>query len=385
MTDMDLEQIIARVNSLVKDLEPYREMLLANVVMIGEIPAPTFGEQERISFLKQRFTECGLHNCSTDELGNGLGILPGSEGTQTILLAAHADTPFAAAEDHTYTIDAGRICGPGVADNSLSLAVLATLPTILEGLDIRFRNDLLFMGASRSLEQGNQQGLRFLLANSNRPLAAGVSIEGVPLGRLRYRSMASLGGMIACNVNRRVSQKSAIEVLNQIIYQIGCIPLLEESHAGLVLGSVAGGASFKIPARNARLKFQLRSDSDQTLMESKEKVENLLDEVGKEKGVSAHLEVIASTMAGGLDSSHPLVLLTRRVMTTLGLQPRGSIYSATFSPYAEKDIPAVCIGITNGDNVNYPDEYIEIEPILTGVAQLIGILLAIDGGHCVEY
>ena len=385
MSDMDLEQIIAMVNSLVTDLEPYREMLLANVVMIGEIPAPTFSEQERISFLKQRFTECGLHNCSTDELGNGLGILTGSEGTQTILLAAHADTPFAAAEDHTYTIDAGRICGPGVADNSLGLAVLATLPTILEGLDIRFRNDLLFMGASRSLEQGNQQGLRFLLANSNRPLAAGISIEGAPLGRLHYRSMASLGGMVACNVNRRVSQKSAIEVLNQIIYRLSCIPLLEESHAGLVLGSVAGGASYKIPARNARLKFQLRSDSDQTLMESKEKVENLLDEVGKEKGVSAHLEVIASTMAGGLDASYPLVLLTRRVMTTLGLQPRDSIYSATVSRYVEKDIPAVCIGITNGDNVNYPDEYIEIEPILTGVAQLIGILLAIDGGHCVKY
>ena len=385
MSNMDLEQIIAMVNSLVTDLEPYREMLLANVVMIGEIPAPTFGEQERISFLKQRFTECGLHNCSTDELGNGLGILTGSEGTQTILLAAHADTPFAAAEDHTYTIDAGRICGPGVADNSLGLAVLATLPTILEGLDIRFRNDLLFMGASRSLEQGNQQGLRFLLANSNRPLAAGISIEGAPLGRLHYRSMASLGGMIACNVNRRVSQKSAIEVLNKIIYRLGRIPLSEESHAGLVLGSIAGGASYKIPARNARLKFQLRSDSDQTVVDIKEKVENLLDEIGKEQGVSAHLEVIASTMAGGLDSSHPLVLLTRRVMTTLGLQPRDSIYSATVSRYVEKDIPAVCIGITNGDNVNYPDEYIEIEPILTGVAQLIGILLAIDGGHCVKY
>lgn len=385
MSDMDLEQIIARVNSLVTDLEPYREMLLANVVMIGEIPAPTFGEQERISFLKQRFTECGLHNCSTDELGNGLGILPGSEGTQTILLAAHADTPFTAAEDHTCTIDAGRICGLGVADNSMGLAVLATLPTILEGLDIRFRNDLLFMGASRSLEQGNQQGLRFLLANSNRPLAAGVSIEGAPLGRLHYRSMASLGGVIACNVNRKVSQKSAIEVLSQIIHRLGRIPLPEESHTGLVLGSVAGGASYKIPARNARLKFQLRSDADQTVVDIKEKVEDLIDEVGKEKGVSVHLEVIASTMAGGLDSRHPLVLLTRRVMTTLGLQPMDSIYSAIVSRYVEQDVPAVCIGITNGDNVNYPDEYIEIEPILTGVAQLIGILLAIDGGHCVEY
>jgi len=116
-----LEKILTRVHGLAGELEPFREMLLANVVMISEIPAPTFAEQERISFLNQRFNESGLDSTSIDELGNGVAILPGSEGKRTIMLTAHADTPFAAAENHSCTLDTGRILGLGVADNSLGL------------------------------------------------------------------------------------------------------------------------------------------------------------------------------------------------------------------------------------------------------------------------
>ncbi len=75
MSDV-LEAVLSRVRGLVMELEPYREMLLANTVMISEIPAPTFDERDRIAFLEQRFTESGLHSTSIDECGNGVGILP---------------------------------------------------------------------------------------------------------------------------------------------------------------------------------------------------------------------------------------------------------------------------------------------------------------------
>ena len=380
-----LEKILTRVHGLAGELEPFREMLLANVVMISEIPAPTFAEQERISFLNQRFNESGLDSTSIDELGNGVAILPGSEGKRTIMLTAHADTPFAAAENHSCTLDTGRILGLGVADNSLGLAVLATLPTILEGLGIHLKNDLLFLGSTCSLEQGNQRGLRFFLSNTNRTIAAGLSIEGASIGRLHYRSMASLGGMISCHVSRKVSQKSAIEILNQVINRLVGIELPQDSHSGLVLGEISGGASYKIPARNAQLSFQLRSDDDEAVADIRRQINAILDDEAREEGVSCHLEGIAQTRAGGLESDHPLVSLTRQVMAELGIPSRESIYSAIMSGYAEHEIPAVCIGITDGDNINYPDEYVEIEPILTGVAQLIGVLMAIDGGCCAEY
>ena len=72
-------------------------------------------------------------------------FFPGTENRQTILLTAHADVPFAASVDHNCTVDDGKVHGPGVADNSLGLAILATLPTILERLDIRLKSKLLFL------------------------------------------------------------------------------------------------------------------------------------------------------------------------------------------------------------------------------------------------
>ena len=373
---------LARMPGLAAELEPYREMLLANVVMVGEIPAPTFAEEERVSFIKQRFTECGLQSCSSDEVGNGMGIIPGTRGKKTILVSAHVDTPFAASANHSFTIEPGIISGPGVADNSMGLAVLTTLPTVLEGLGIKLQSDLLLLAPTRSLEQGDQQGIRFFLSNSTIPITTGIVVEGSPLGRLHYRSMASLGGMISCLVDRKVCHLSAIEVLNSLMSQLGQIELCAQTNTALVLGSIRGGVTYKLPARTAHLRFQLRSDADDKVNAIYQHILSMLDEAAKKKGVSAYLEVIARTRSGGLDASHRLVTIARTIMRSIGVQAQASIYSSTISPYLEHAIPAVCLGVSNGDNLNYADEYIEIEPMLTGLAQIIGLLLCIDGGDC---
>jgi acetylornithine deacetylase/succinyl-diaminopimelate desuccinylase-like protein len=380
MNENEMSRILERVRSLTSDLEDLREILLANLVLIGEIPSPTSGEQQRVAFLGERFSEYGLQNCSTDELGNGLAILPSIKGERTILLTAHADTPFAASEDHTYTVNSSRVLGPGVADNSLGVAVLATLPVLLEKLDIKLQSDLLLLAPVRSLEQGNQEGLKFFLGNCKQPIHAAIAIEGAQLGRLNFRSMASLGGLISCQINRKISQESAVNILCQIVAQLNAIHLPQENHTFLTFGSIGGGISYKYPARNGFLKFQLRSNCDRTIEEITSSIYNILDSIAQQPGVSAHLKQIATTTSGGLDSGHPLVVQARQVLDALDISPQDSIYSPMISAFAEYNVPALCIGITYADNVNYVDEFIEIEPIMKGVAQLIGILMAIDGG-----
>jgi hypothetical protein len=41
-------------------------------------------------------------------------------------------------------------------------------------------------------------------------------------------------------------------------------------------------------------------------------------------------------------------------------------------------LPAVCIGLTTGGNAHRLDEYIELEPVKTGLAQLILLSLAVS-------
>ncbi|RMG31766.1 MAG: peptidase [Gammaproteobacteria bacterium] len=376
------EALLARVRRLPTELEPFRELLLANLVMFGEIPAPTFGEEERIRFLQQRFTECGLQNTSTDEVGNGVGILPGRSGGRSILVAAHADTPFSATVNHTLSLLPDLVTGPGVADNSIGMALLATLPTLLEGLDIHLESDLVLLGHARSLGRGNLQGLRFFLEHSELPLRAGLSVEGAQLGRLHYTSKATLGGEVTVEVDEEGELPSAIAVLNDFIDALQSLPQLGEENTELVLGVVEGGTSFKTAARRAALCFQVRSDSDERVEAMGRAIEALAHDLSRPTGITVRFEIIANSHAGGLADDHELILQARRVMTSLGIQPQAGCCSSAASSFAEKGVPALTLGLTRARRLNQPDETIELGPLMRGVAQLIGILMAIDGGCC---
>ena len=92
---MDLNAIIKALPGHLETMQSAREMILANAVMVGEIPAPTYKEEARTRFLCDRFNECGLQNISHDEMGNAMGLLNGTEGKRTILLLANLDTSIA--------------------------------------------------------------------------------------------------------------------------------------------------------------------------------------------------------------------------------------------------------------------------------------------------
>ena len=127
------------IQGWVKKLETIRETILASAVMISEIPSPTFNEAQRAHFLADRFGELEMLNTSIDEKGNALGIIPGNNPDRDILVTAHLDTLFSEKIDHTVTLTTNQVIGPGVSDNGLGLAVLASLPVILDTLGIKLK------------------------------------------------------------------------------------------------------------------------------------------------------------------------------------------------------------------------------------------------------
>ncbi len=141
----NIDEILALLPALPDQLTGIQETLIANLIMLSEIPSPTFEEQARVKLLLQRMVECGLINVSTDEAGNGVGIIPGKNPKKNILLVAHADSVYSSKVDHALSVLADEIVGPGVADNSLGMAVLATLPTILDLLDIQLDANLILL------------------------------------------------------------------------------------------------------------------------------------------------------------------------------------------------------------------------------------------------
>lgn len=384
-----VEEIISDLPEIREACISLRETLLANLVMLGEIPAPTFREKARVDFLLQRFSECGLTNTSLDEHGSGFGIVPGKNRKRNILLLAHADTVFSERRDHTVSVHENRIVGPGIADNSLGLAVLATLPAILEHLGIELDAGLVLMGAARSLGRGDLEGIRFFLDNNNMPFTAGICVEGVQLGRLSYASAGMLRGEVFCRVPEeydwiRRGATGAILIINEVINRILEIPLPRRPQTSIVLGSVEAGAGFNIIPTEATLRFEVRSESSEIVQEISAVLDDIMEDVRSQTGAEVTLDVVARREVAGLGIGHPLVKQTREIMSALELTPHITPSISELSTMIAHDVPAVTLGMTHGEHLHEQREAIQIDPIFTGLAQLIAVLLAIDGGFCDE-
>lgn len=378
----DILAALPQIQMVVKEL---KEMLLANVVMLGEIPAPTFGEQRRVDFLKDRFNEAGLLNCSIDEMQNIYGVIPGENDKRNIVMSAHLDSVFEEEDEHSVTVLPDKIIGPTVADNSLGLAVIATLPVILQRLEIRLKANVILMSDARSLGRGDLQGMRHFLANTNLPITAGLVVEGCQLGRLSYASIGMLRGEITCTVPdeydwTRFGVTGAVINLNEIITQIVEIPLPRRPATVVVLGSIEGGTSYGVIAKRAMLRLEIRSESAEMVDQLRNKIEEIATEVASRTNTHVLVDFFARRTQSGITITHPLCQQAQKIMQTLNIQPQIVPSTSELSVFIDRKIPALTLGITKGEQLRELKEAIQIEPIFTGITQLIGVLLAIDGG-----
>jgi tripeptide aminopeptidase len=364
----DISPFKKKLSGLEDELKKYREVLLANLVMVGEIPAPTSDESRRIEFILNRFDESGLTDSSIDGAGNGVGVLSGKENDEAILINAHADTIFSSKMDHTMQVSSNSITGPGVADNSLGLAVLVTLPYILEDMGVKLNRDLVLLAGVKSLGRGNLEGIHFFLDNNPFKIKGAICVEGMQLGRLSYSSIGMLRGEITCRVPEsydwsRFGDASAILT-------------------SIVMGSIVGGTSFNTIARDATLGFEVRSESQEVVERAGETINDIVLEVSSKTGDQVELDIFAKRTPGGIPYAHPLTKCARNVMESLGISPRLAPSTSELSALIEKEIPALTLGLTKGERTSKSNETIEIEPVYKGLAQLIGTILAVDGGYC---
>ena len=104
--------------------------------------------------------------------------------------------------------------------------------------------------------------------------------------------------------------------------------------------------------------------------------------VGHEYGVDLNLKVISNSNAARLKYSHSLVKSTVDVMQKLGLKPTSGSSESELSIFLTYKIPAVTLGITHGLDYKHENSRIKIEPMFRGIAQVIGVIQAIDDGVC---
>jgi len=382
-----MDKIFKQAKKHEKRIREYRNIVLADLVMIGEIPAPTFSERYKKELVSERFTASNVDDCVSDEMGNVFGLIKGEEEAKTVLLIAHLDTVFPQKIDHTVSIRQNMVTGVGLADNSLGVTVLTTLPLILERLSLKFRTNILLMASSHSLGRGNLEGIQYFLKNPFMPIDYAICVEGHRLGRLSYSSIGMLQGEIRYSLPEeydwtKFGAESAIVNINDVINKILEIPQPKRPRSTIVLNAIESGAAFSIVPTQATLQLEVRSESATMVQSLERKIRNVCVEVAASSGGEVKFYEIARRAPGGISFLHPLVHVAQATMDALEIPSRLSPSTSELAACIAHQIPAITIGMTFAKKYNEVNEQVMIEPLSQGIAQLITIISAIDEGYC---
>jgi tripeptide aminopeptidase len=221
------------------------------------------------------------------------------------------------------------------------------------------------------------------------PIRGAICLEGGELGRLNYYSDGMIRGEIECNISRDITTEykykpNAILILNETINQILALKLPQRPRTRIVIGKISGGFNHGTIAYDAKLGFEIRSHSYKLAKSIYNDFKDIIDGISHEDDVYLKIKTISNLNAARLKYNHPLVKSTAAVMRKLQLTPVSEPTESELSIFLSNNIPSVTLGITHGINYYQENATIEIDPIFKGIAQVIGVIMAIDSGICDE-
>jgi acetylornithine deacetylase/succinyl-diaminopimelate desuccinylase-like protein len=386
----NLSQILPAYVDKIKSI---KEIILTNIVLLGQTPCtPVRGDRPvnypRVDVFLERLAEGFADDCAVDAYGNPYAVIKGSVPTHSpIFLVAHMDTTYHGKSDLLFSVTHDAITGPGLLDNSLGVGVMMSLPQVFKTLDIRFRSDIVLIGLMESLGDANLKSIRDLLQSWKKPIRSAICIEGGERGRLNYFSNSMIRAEVVCEIPKEIGWRykngvNAIIVINEVINRLLEIRLPQRPGTNIVLGRMNCGADpGKVPLYG-NLGFELRSESDEMVEEVFEKVDDICGNVSHQTGVQLQLKRLNSVKAAKLTYHHPLVQNSMKVMEALDITPRFESSESELSVFLDHNIPAVTLGIAHGENYHKEEEHADIESIFGGIAQVTGVLAAIDQGVC---
>lgn len=368
-----------------------REMILSNLAMISQVPAPTFEEKNRSEFLIERFSECGVAEPETDELYNVSGMFYGTGGGHNILITTHMDNQFDQFVDQNISISEHLVFGAGAPEDNLALAVMCTLPDIFSKAGFSLKSNVTFLATTRFHGRGDFSGIRHYMKNCREKPDFVINLSGVTLGQLDYFTLSR----IRCDITieRGItyespwlseSGNSTIIVANEIINSILQIPLPRKPKSLINIGMIRGGERFSTISRQTVFRLEVLSEDDSITDSVIGKIRDNCTDIGAKFGADVKLEFFGRHHAKGLTCSHPLIKAAAEIINSIGCRPTMNFINSEISVALAEDIPSVNLGITTGEGGLGGKSYIDIKPIRNGIAQLMMLLYLIDNGICDE-
>jgi acetylornithine deacetylase/succinyl-diaminopimelate desuccinylase-like protein len=342
------------------------------------IPAPSYHEERRARFVAAQLRARGL-TAEIDEIGNVVARRNGSGKAKSMLLAAHTDTVFPMSTELTVRRENGTMIGPAIGDNSLAVASLIELVTILHEAQIETPGDLLVVANVGEEGLGNLRGIRAVCDRFGDELGGVIAIEGHNVGRVTHGAVGSKRIRVTIEGPGGHSwgafgQPSAIHELGLIVGDIARVAVPTEPKTTFNVGLIEGGVSVNTIAPRASAVIDMRSIDPVALANLAREVEAIIGRRQTDQ-ISTSIEVLGQRPAGWTPPSAEIVQTASAILRRLGIEPMLNASSTDANIPISRGIPAICIGLTRGSGAHRVDEMIEVAPIEQGVVQL-GLLVA---------
>jgi len=361
---------------------------------LTEIPAPSFGEAQRADAVKVLLAAVGLE-VHLDKVGNVIGELRGTNDREIVLIAAHLDTVFPAGTDVKVRREKDRMYAPGISDNGTGLISLVAIARAMHEARIKPQRAILFVADVGEEGEGNLRGMRTLVETYREKLKAVIVLDGSGTDHVTTKALASRrmeavitgpGGHSWSDfgIPNPISAlvRSSVRFLNT---RVPATP-----RTTFNLGQIEGGTSVNSIPHEARLKVDVRSESEDELLRLenalrecmaagvRDEMENARD---RSKGkLEWKVETLGSRPGGELPSDSPLLAALRAADDFTGNSSRIERASTDANIPLSLGIEAIAIGAGgNGGGAHSLQEWYEPKGREVGLQRALLTVLGISG------
>jgi len=367
-------------------------------VQLTEIPAPPFGEEVRASTYMAMLRDAGLTNVEMDQIGNVMGLRPGTGEAPLLAVAAHLDTVFPEGTEVEVRREGNRLRAPGIGDDTAGLATLLAVARVLNETDLETESDLLFIGNVGEEGPGDLRGVKHLFRDGKYKDQIGgfISVESGgqstittgALGSLRYRVTFKGPGGHSYGAFGLVSPAYA---MGNAIRKVSAISVPDTPKTTFNIGIVEGGTSVNSIPFETSMVVDMRSESRDELEKLVETFLDLVHEAVEEENatrsisegqIELEMTLVGDRPSGQTSESATIVKFAVAAFEAFGIRPTFRISSTDSNVPISLGIPAITIGRGGlGGRSHSLDEWVDIErePTVRGMQVVMTTILAIAG------
>jgi acetylornithine deacetylase/succinyl-diaminopimelate desuccinylase-like protein len=384
----------ARVRAALDWFTPNISWVNDQQARITEIPAPPFQEAQRAAAVRDLLAEAGL-TTQIDKVGNVIGELRGVNEKEIVVVAAHLDTVFPPGTDVKVHRDGSRMAAPGISDNGSGVAALVALARALQFAHFKPQRTVLFVGDVGEEGEGNLRGMRAIVESYRGKLKAVVVLDGSGTDHVTTKALASrrLEALITGPGGHSWSDFGMPNPINALVR--GSVRFINTKvpaspRTTFNIGQIEGGTSVNSVPHEARLKVDIRSESEEELTRLESALRECIiagvrDEMDSARDRSKgkldwKVELLGSRPGGELAQDSPLLAALRAADELVGNQSRLERSSTDANIPLSLGIEAISIGAGgSGGGAHSLQEWYDSAGRETGLKRALLTILGISG------